>query len=195
VTSTGMERVASRIADIQARIQEIRERFTGEPPQPKADEGFRGALDQATLRESMRRAPGTSQWDEVLIREALDQGVDPSLLRGVMIAESGGDPGAVSPAGAQGLMQLMPETARALGVRNPFDPTQSVRGGAQYLRSLLDRFDGDVERALAAYNAGPGAVERYDGVPPYAETQDYVRRVLELASQSGAGVGLAQGIW
>ncbi len=195
MNESGMERVVSRIASIEARIREIQSGFTGETPSDPGRTSFRGELDRAALRERMHAAPGTSQWDDVLVREALAQGVDPSLLRGVMIAESGGDPTAVSPAGAQGLMQLMPETARGLGVRNPFDPAQSVRGGAQYLRTLLDRFGGDVERALAAYNAGPGAVERYDGVPPYAETQSYVRRVLELAAQSGASMGAAQSAW
>lgn len=104
-------------------------------------------------------------------------GVDPALLASVAKAESGFDPRAVSHAGAQGLMQLMPATARGLGVTDSFDPTQAVDGAARLLKGHLDRF-GSMELALAAYNAGPGAVTRYGGIPPYAETQAYVPKVL-----------------
>ena len=106
-------------------------------------------------------------------------GVSPALLSAVARQESGYDARAVSPAGAQGLMQLMPGTAHGLGVTNAFDPTQAVDGAAHLLRGLLDRF-GSTDLALAAYNAGPGAVLRYGGVPPYAETQKYVRSVLSM---------------
>ncbi len=107
-------------------------------------------------------------------------GVSPLLLSSVARQESGFDPRAVSHAGAQGLMQLMPGTAAGLGVADPFDPSQAVDGAARLLRQLLDRFDGRVDLALAGYNAGPGAVDRYDGVPPYPETRNYVRSVLAM---------------
>ena len=109
-------------------------------------------------------------------------GLDPALLAGLVKQESGFDPNAGSPAGARGLTQLMPGTAAGLGVTNVLDPAQSLDGGARYLRQQLDAFGGDVARALAAYNAGPGAVKRYGGVPPYAETQNYVRAVQANAA-------------
>ena len=108
--------------------------------------------------------------------------LDPALLAGLVKQESGFDPNAVSPAGARGLTQLMPGTAAGLGVTNPLDPAQALEGGAKYLREQLDRFGGDVARSLAAYNAGPGAVQRFGGIPPYAETQNYVRAVQAHAA-------------
>src|SRR5437588_2537531 len=104
-------------------------------------------------------------------------GVDPRLLAAVALRESAFDVHSVSSAGACGLMQLMPDTARFLGVTNIFDPRENVVGGAHYLRTLLDTFNGDLDLTLAAYNAGPGAVQKYGGVPPYRETQAYVRSV------------------
>jgi soluble lytic murein transglycosylase-like protein len=114
---------------------------------------------------------------------AKKHGIDPALLAGLVKQESGFNPNAGSPAGARGLTQLMPGTAAGLGVSNVLDPAQSLDGGAKYLRQQLDAFGGDVTRALAAYNAGPGAVQRYGGVPPYAETQNYVRIVQANAAQ------------
>jgi soluble lytic murein transglycosylase-like protein len=120
---------------------------------------------------------------------AKKHGIDPALLAGLVKQESGFNPNAGSPAGARGLTQLMPGTAAGLGVSNVLDPAQSLDGGAKYLRQQLDAFGGDVTRALAAYNAGPGAVQRYGGVPPYAETQNYVRIVQANAAQYRAAGG------
>lgn len=126
-------------------------------------------------------APGATPYAAEISAAAARNGVDPNVLTGLIRAESNFDPNAGSPAGAQGLTQLMPGTAAGLGVANSLDPVQSIEGGARYLRQQLDHFGGDVTKALAAYNAGPAAVERFGGVPPYEETQSYVRRVLGYA--------------
>jgi soluble lytic murein transglycosylase-like protein len=128
--------------------------------------------------------PGGAVMDRAIRQAAFKYGLTPELIRSVIRAESNFQADAVSPAGAQGLMQLMPETARELGVGNPFDVEQNVDGGCRYLRQMLDRFGGDLRLALAAYNAGPAAVEKYDGRVPYAETRQYVNRVLRHCSQA-----------
>ncbi len=110
-------------------------------------------------------------------------GLDPVFLKSMVAAESSFHPMAVSPKGAAGLMQIMPSTAGLLGLADPFNASQNLQAGAQYIRSLLERYRGDVAKALAAYNAGPAAVDRYRGIPPYAETQQYVRRVIERFNQ------------
>ena len=125
---------------------------------------------------------GTSRsaaFDDYIEVHAASQGVSPELVRAVIQVESAFNPQAVSPKGAMGLMQLMPATARDLGVDNPFAPEDNIRGGVAYLRQLLDRYDSNVELALAAYNAGPGSVAKYGTVPPYRETQDYVKKVTD----------------
>src|SRR5579863_9062685 len=113
--------------------------------------------------------------------------VDPALVKAIIANESGFNANATSKVGAQGLMQLMPETAAGLGVTNSYDPAQNVMGGTKYIKGLLDRFNGDVKLAVAAYNAGPNAVEKYGGVPPYAETQNYVQNVLASYQKYRAG--------
>jgi len=116
-------------------------------------------------------------YDGVIQRTARKHGLPPALVKAVIRAESNFDPTARSHKGAMGLMQLMPGTARAMGVADPWHAEENVRGGTRYLRSMVNRY-GDVRLALAAYNAGPQAVDRYGDVPPYTETQEYVRRVL-----------------
>jgi soluble lytic murein transglycosylase-like protein len=124
---------------------------------------------------------GSSPYDAAIAQAAARYGIEPALLHGLIQQESGFDPNAHSSSGALGLTQLMPGTASSLGVSDPLDPTQSIEGGARYLSEMLARFGGNTADALAAYNAGPGAVSKYGGVPPYAETQDYVSKVLGYA--------------
>jgi soluble lytic murein transglycosylase len=133
-------------------------------------------IDRARKRRRIE-IPEEDAYDQVILRAARNHRVEPALVKAVIAAESRFESTAVSRAGAQGLMQLMPNTAHTLGIRNSFHPVENVEGGTKYLREMLDRY-GDVRRALAAYNAGPEAVDRYGGIPPYRETRNYVIRVL-----------------
>jgi soluble lytic murein transglycosylase-like protein len=126
---------------------------------------------------TLRRAPVRYDYDVLIDQAAREHRVPPALVKAVIAVESAFNPVAISRAGAQGLMQLMPRTAASLGVADPLVPAQNVHGGTSYLRRMIDRY-GDLSRALAAYNAGPSAVDRYGGIPPYRETEAYVERVL-----------------
>ena len=183
----------ARVAEIDALIG----RAAGTPQAAAPAGGFQQQLAAAQGAPAAQAAVGTTgtgagtgagagaatPYAAEIDAAASRHGIDPALLRGLIRAESGFNPNAGSPAGAQGLTQLMPATARSLGVTNPLDPVQSIEGGARYLRQQLDRFGGNERLALAAYNAGPGAVQRFGGVPPYAETQTYVQRVLGYAAE------------
>jgi soluble lytic murein transglycosylase-like protein len=141
----------------------------------------------ATSAAGVSELPASVPYGAEITAAAKRHGVDPALLAGLIKQESGFNANARSGAGAQGLTQLMPDTAAGLGVTDPLDPAQSIEGGATYIAKQLERFGGDVARALAAYNAGPGAVQRFGGVPPYAETQNYVRLVQSNAAAFRAG--------
>jgi soluble lytic murein transglycosylase-like protein len=181
--------ISQDIAQVQARIAEI----TGAPPpglDPAASvqAGTFSAMVQAAMDPAATPADQTAanapamippaQIDQLVSQNAGRWGVDPALVKAIIANESGFNANATSKTGAQGLMQLEPGTAAGLGVTNSYDPAQNVYGGTRYIRGLLDRFHGDTRLAIAAYNAGPGAVEKYNGVPPYAETQNYVQNVL-----------------
>ncbi len=167
-------RFESLAQDFNAAMQALTAQFTSPQPQPQPQPQPR-ALEGAAAGQA---TPTVNPYDGLIRAAARRHDLDPALLTAVARRESNFDPSAVSKAGAQGLMQLMPDTAKSLGVTNAFDPTQSVEGGAKLLRGLIDQFGGHLDLALAAYNAGPGAVQKYGGVPPYAETQAYVRDIL-----------------
>jgi soluble lytic murein transglycosylase-like protein len=160
---TSMAAIESRMAAIENKMTQI----FGPVPRPNEPK----KVASGTLR------PLTVDMQNMVHEAAVRNGVDPNIFENLVSAESGGNPNARSPKGAMGLTQLMPGTAAALGVSDPFDPEQNLDAGAKYLRSLMDRFQ-DPRLAVAAYNAGPGAVKRYGDVPPFAETQAYVAKVL-----------------
>lgn len=139
-------------------------------------------VDESTFAAAFSAAPATrlskGRITSMVAVSARAWSVEPALVQAIIANESGFDSAARSRTGAMGLMQLEPGTAAALGVGNPYDPEQNIWAGTRYVRGLLERYHGDMRLAVAAYNAGPGAVDKYGGVPPYAETQSYVERVL-----------------
>lgn len=145
---------------------------------PSKLNGFPGVVATGSASSPILRDPAVSRYADLFVRAGARHGIDPSVLAAVAKVESGGNAGAVSPAGARGLMQFIPSTARAYGI-DPLDPAQAIDGAARMLTEQRNAF-GSLELALAAYNAGPGAVRRHGGVPPYTETQNYVRKVMSL---------------
>jgi soluble lytic murein transglycosylase-like protein len=184
--------IGTRLDELQTMVAQMNAPATPAPAPAAAApaSSFAGALAAAQTSPSGAPVSGTgstSAFDAQINAAAAGNGIDPALLKGLVSQESGFNPNARSGAGALGLTQLMPGTAASLGVTNPLDPAQSLQGGAKYLREQLDRFGGDEQLALAAYNAGPGAVQKYGGVPPYAETQNYVNSVMSKAATFRGG--------
>ena len=190
----GPQAAVARIAELQQLMAQAG--CAGDASASNAGTSFSDALAGASAAQPTATAAasygapvagttggtGSSPYDGLVTAAAQRYGIDPTLLHGLIQQESGFDPSATSGAGAVGLCQLMPSTAASLGVTDPTDPAQSIDAGARYLKQQLDAFGGDPSLALAAYNAGPGAVQRSGGVPPYRETQDYVQKVLGYAN-------------
>jgi len=164
--------------------------YSSQPdPEPPSSPTAQSSPATPALATTASPAMPAKSTDQIVSEASETQGVDSDFIRSVIQQESSGNAHAVSPAGARGLMQLMPSTAQELGVKDSFSPEQNVGGGALYLRKLLERYHGDAIKALAAYNAGPGAVERYRGVPPYRETQLYVQRIVRSYNRKKQSAG------
>ncbi|HEY4917272.1 MAG TPA: lytic transglycosylase domain-containing protein [Solirubrobacteraceae bacterium] len=180
-----------RVQQLQGLIESAREvaspNFTGasSTTSPTATASSYTPSSYTDFASALQAATSTggesTEYDALIEQAAARNGVNPAVLHGLIQQESGFNPDAVSSAGASGLTQLMPGTASTLGVANTLDPAESIEGGARYLGELTSQFGGNTEDALAAYNAGPGAVEQYGGIPPYAETQSYVANVISNA--------------
>ena len=172
----------NRISTIENQIQSLAS-FAQKP-----DADFQKILESSVQNSKNPTSVSRSEIDNLITKYADKNGLDEDFVKAVINQESGFNPNATSHCGAMGLMQLMPATAQGLGVTNAYDAEQNIEGGTKYLKGLMDRFDNDKQLALAAYNAGPNAVKKYGGIPPYAETQNYVKKVLsKYDTYKGAG--------
>jgi soluble lytic murein transglycosylase-like protein len=189
---SGALAAAERIQQLQALLAQVEHRAPATGSASPTGSTFASTLDAAQAGAQAGASPTESagaDYAPLIEQSAARYGLDPAVLYGLIQQESGFDPSARSSAGALGLTQLMPSTAASLGVAEPLDAAQSIEGGARYLSGLLHQFAGNTADALAAYNAGPGAVQQYGGVPPYPETQQYVTKVLGYAaSYQGGGI-------
>ncbi len=192
-----LQAVTSRIQEIEARLGML-----GAPAAPTVQPSAAVSAGPAGLAAAVKQpfdvllaqangavrlrtlgpaaGPFSPNVESLIARYSAQNGLSPDLVRAVVQQESGGDTKSHSAAGAQGLMQLMPETAQGYGVKDAYDPEQNIAAGTRHLAGLLREFNGDIPKALAAYNAGSGAVRKYGGVPPFAETQDYVRKITGM---------------
>jgi len=176
-------------ADARGRVSaKGQSQISADAPNAGANGNVAQGFPQLPAAEAEEPSAVPSDRLDRIVRAAAERHkVDPALVKAVISTESGWNPRAVSNKGAVGLMQLIPGTAQRYGVGNPYDPAQNVEGGTTYLKWLLDRYDGDLTKSLAAYNAGEGSVDRWGGVPAYPETRHYVQKVTDTYFRSGAG--------
>lgn len=151
----------------------------------KISEPRQGSSKTPTNVKNYSLSTNASDYDSMVNEAAMKYGVDSKFIKCIIQQESGFKPNATSWCGAMGMMQLMPGTAKSLGVKNAYDPKENIMGGVKYIKQQLDRFGGDREKALAAYNAGPGAVQKFGGIPPYRETQKYVKNIMGMYRNMG----------
>jgi len=203
---SGMNRVMTRIEQIESRMNQLDERCSGFDNQNPATvpATFNDALNNASTNvpglpaaggryaplspdgqmiQPLSPANPMANYSSIIQASATKYNLNPELISAVMQVESGGNPNSVSRKGAMGLMQLMPSSASTYGAQNPFDPEQNIDAGSHELSDLMSEFGGNLDLALAAYNAGAGAVRQYGGVPPYSETQNYVRKIRSLLGE------------
>ena len=169
---TSLNTTLQRINMIENQFQSLMS-YASQP-----DSDFQKILDSSIENKKNPTSTSRSEINELIDKYAEKNGLDADFVKAVIKQESGFNPNATSHCGAMGLMQLMPSTAEGLGVTNAYDAEQNIQGGTKYLKGLMDRFDNNKSLALAAYNAGPNAVKKYGGIPPYMETQNYVKSVL-----------------
>ncbi len=182
---SGLEITLHRMSEIEQSFQSLLAR--SQSAMPTAQQDFQKILDKTVqLEKDNSKCPTSTnanasraEIDSLIEEYSAKNGLDADFVKAVVRQESGFNPKATSKCGAMGLMQLMPSTAKGLGVTNAYDAEQNIYGGTKYLKGLLDRFDNNKELALAAYNAGPNAVKKYKGIPPYAETQNYVKSIMK----------------
>ncbi len=179
---TGLEITLQRIQSIEQQFQKL----TGEPVGIKPDSDFQKILD-SSMEKNYGEDVSKDEINQLIDAYSKKNGLDPDFVKAVVKQESGFNEKATSRCGAAGLMQLMPGTAKGLGVENPYDAEQNVRGGTKMLANLMKTYGGKKDLVLAAYNAGGGAVKKYGGVPPYKETQNYVKNVLSIYNRYKGG--------
>ena len=198
---TGLDITLRRMQAIESTFNSLAN-FGSESVNGRPSQDFQKILDNS-MSEKLQNTPfsnkifssdlinkttsNTNDIDSLIEQYSAKNGLDSAFVKAVIKQESGFQPNATSHCGAMGLMQLMPATANSLGVKDAYDPEQNIAGGTKYLKGLLDRFGGDKSLALAAYNAGPNAVAKYNGIPPYKETQNYVKNIMSMYQKFSGG--------
>lgn len=174
---TGLDLTLMRIGSIETNFNKL---LNEKKEVTEAGAEFKEILDKTIDAETDKKTTATTKndFEDLIEKHAAKNGLDPDFIKAIVKQESGFNPNATSKCGAMGLMQLMPATAKGLGVTDAYNPEENIMGGIKYFKSMLNKFNQDPELALAAYNAGPGAVQKYGNIPPYRETQNYVKNIM-----------------